>query len=70
MKLSDMKQAVELLAKEWDLGKASSKAKGNVCAWIYLLEILEETEAMVIEKDNGKLTGFCGYAKWKSKKTL
>lgn len=70
MKLSDMKQAVELLAKEWDLGKASSKAKGNVCAWIYLLEILEETEAMVIEKDNGKLTGFCGYAKWKSKKNI
>ena len=34
-----MKQAVELLAKEWDLGKVSSKAKGNVCAWIYLRNI-------------------------------
>lgn len=39
-----MKQAVNLLANEWDLGKTSSRAKGNVCAWIYLLEILEETE--------------------------
>lgn len=53
MKLSEMKQAVELLSKEWDLGKVSAKAKGNACAWIYLLEILEETETMVIEKDNG-----------------
>lgn len=70
MKLSEMKQAVELLSKEWDLGKVSAKAKGNVCAWIYLLEILEETETMVIEKDNGKLIGFCGYAKWKSKKHI
>lgn len=40
IKLSEMKQAVELLANEWDLGKVSSKAKGNVCAWIYLFEIL------------------------------
>lgn len=70
MKLSEMKQAVELLSKEWDLGKVSAKAKGNVCAWIYLLEILEETETMVIEKDNGKLIGFCGYAKWKLKKHI
>ncbi len=70
MKLSEMKQAVELLANEWDLGKVSSKAKGNVCAWIYLLEILEETEKMVIEKDNGKLIGFCGYAKWNSNKHI
>ena len=70
MKLSEMKQAVELLANEWDLGKISSKAKGNVCAWIYLLEILEETEKMVIEKDNGKLIGFCGYAKWNSNKNI
>lgn len=65
-----MKQAVKLLANEWDLGKVSSRAKGNVCAWIYLLEILEETEKMVIEKDNGKLIGFCGYAKWNSNKHL
>ena len=70
MKLSEMKQAVELLANEWDLGKVSSRAKGNVCAWIYLLEILEETEKMVIEKDNGKLIGFCSYAKWKSNKHI
>ncbi len=65
-----MKQAVSLLANEWDLGKVFSKAKGNVCAWIYLLEILEETETMVIEKDNGKLIGFCGYAKWNSNKHI
>lgn len=70
MKLNEMRQAVELLANEWDLGKASSKAKGNVCAWIYLLEILEGIERMVIEKDNDKLIGFCGYSKRKSKKYI
>lgn len=33
-----MKQAVKLLANEWDLGKVSSRAKGNVCVlgFIYL----------------------------------
>lgn len=25
---------------------------------------------MIIEKDNGKLIGFCGYAKWKSSKHI
>lgn len=70
MKYRDMKQAVELLANEWDLGKISSKGKGNVCAWIYLFEILEETEKIVIEKDGDRLIGFCGYAKWNSKKHI
>ena len=58
------------LFNEWDLGKVASQAKGNVCAWIYLFEILEETEIMVIEKDNDKLIGFCSYAKWNSKKKM
>lgn len=70
MKLREMRQAVNLLANEWDLGKVSSQAKGNVCAWIYLFEILEETERMVIEKENGQLIGFCGYAKWNSKRNM
>lgn len=70
MKLREMKQAAQLLKEEWDLGEVSSKAKGNVCAWIYLFEILEKTEKIVIEKDNGNLIGFCGYAKWKSNKHI
>lgn len=70
MNLVEMKQAVDLLYDEWDLGKTPSHSKGKICAWIYLFEILEENEKMVIEKDNGKVIGICGYAKWNSKKHL
>lgn len=68
MKINDLVQAVDLLYNEWDLGKKSSGAKGKICAWIYLMEILEETEKIVTYKIGNKLIGFCGYAKWNSKK--
>ncbi len=68
MKFRDMKRAVELLENEWDLGKVESGASGRLCAWIYLLEILEETEQFVYYRENGKLLGFAGYSKWNSKK--
>ena len=35
-----------------------------------MFEILEETEKMVIEKENGKVIGICGYTKWNSKKHI
>ena len=70
MNLVEMKQSVDILYEEWDLGKTPSRSKGKVCAWIYLFEILEETEKIVIEKENGKVIGICGYAKWNSKKHI
>lgn len=70
MNLVEMKQAVDMLYDEWDLGKTSSRSKGKVCAWIYLFTILEETEKMVIEKEDGKVIGICGYAKWNSKRHI
>lgn len=68
--LVEMKQSVDMLYNEWDLGKISSRSKGKICTWIYLFEILEETEKMIIEKENGKVIGICGYAKWNSKKHI
>ena len=68
MKIWDFPQAIDLLYKEWDLGKTSSKATGRVCAWRYLMCILEESEEIIVYKENKKIIGFCGYAKWKSKK--
>jgi ribosomal protein S18 acetylase RimI-like enzyme len=68
MNLKEMKQSVDMLYSEWDLGKKDSKAIGKTCAWIYLFEILEETEKMIIEKDNNKVIGICGYSKWNSNK--
>lgn len=68
MKFKDMKQAVALLYKEWNLGKKESGATGNICAWIYLMEILSETEQFVIYKEKNKLIGFGGYSNTNSKR--
>lgn len=70
MKIRDMQQAVELLAKEWNLGKSESGAEGNICAWIYLMEILEESEKIITYKENNRLIGLCGYSNDKSNKHL
>lgn len=70
MRYKDMKQAVILLENEWDLGEKESGASRHLCAWIYLMEILEETEQFVYYRENGKLIGFAGYSKWNSKKHL
>ena len=70
MKLKEMNQVVDMLYEEWDLGKTESGAKGKTCAWIYLFEILEESEKIILEKSNNKVIGICGYSKWNSKKHL
>ena len=58
MNYSEMKQAVKLLSKEWNLGKKESGATNDICAWIYLIDILEESERIVKYKDKNKLIGF------------
>ena len=70
MKYNEMKQAVNLLAEEWNLGKEESEAEGNICAWIYLIDVLKESEKIVTYKDGKKLVGFCGYSKENSHKRL
>lgn len=67
MKFSEMKQAVKLLSKEWNLGKREAGAGDDICAWIYLFEILEQSDKIVKYKDGNKLIGFCGYSKKFSK---
>lgn len=68
MKIKYHKQIVDMLYNEWDLGKKNSKAKGKTCAWIYWFEILNEAEQIIIEKEDNKVIGVCGYSKWNSKK--
>lgn len=70
MRIKDMKQAVELFVNEWDLGEKESGASRKLCAWIYLMEVLEETEQFVYYRENGKMLGFAGYSKNNSKKHL
>lgn len=70
MTIKDMKQAVKLFENEWNLGEKESGASRRLCAWIYLMEILEETEKFVYYRENGKLLGFAGYSNNKSKKHL
>ena len=68
MKYKDIKIAVKLLDKEWNLGKKEAETTTDICAWIYLMEVLEETEQFVYYRENGKLLGFAGYSKINSKK--
>ena len=68
MNYNEMKQAVKLLSKEWNLGKKESGANDDICAWIYLFDVLEESEKIIKYKDEDKLIGFCGYSKESSKK--
>lgn len=70
MKPSEMKQIVNMLYNEWNLGKKEAKAKGKICAWIYLFEVLEETEKVILEKESNKVIGMCGYSKRNSKKYI
>ncbi|MDO4283234.1 MAG: GNAT family N-acetyltransferase [Clostridia bacterium] len=67
MKLSEMRQVVDMLYDEWDLGKTPSRAVGKTCAWIYLFGILEESTKVILEKENQKVVGMCGYLKFGSK---
>ncbi len=70
MNYLEMKQAVKLLANEWNLGKKECGATGNICAWIYLLTVLEESEKIVTYKEGKILVGFSGYSNNNSKKHL
>ena len=70
MKYRDMKQAVKLLDKEWNLGKREAETISDICAWIYLMQILEETEQFIYYRKNGKLLGFAGYSKTNSKRHM
>lgn len=68
MKYNEMKQAVKLLSKEWNLGKKEAGADNDICAWIYLFDVLQESERIIKYKDGNKLIGFCGYSKEHSNK--
>lgn len=70
MKYKEMKQVVTLLENEWNLGEKESGATRRLCAWIYMMEILEETEQFIYYRENGRLLGFAGYSKYHSKKYL
>ena len=45
-------------------------ATSNICAWIYLFTILEESEKIITYKDGRKLIGFSGYSNNNSKKYI
>ena len=59
---------LKLLSKEWNLGKKEAEADNDICAWIYLFDILEESETIIKYKDGNRLVGFCGYSKNSSTK--
>ncbi len=68
MLLKDIKAQVRMLMKEWNLGALESGAPHELCAFIYLLEIIEKTEKFVYYRENGELLGYAGYSKKGSRK--
>ena len=70
MNYNEMKQAVKLLSNEWNLGKKEAQADTDICAWIYLFDVLQESEKLIKYKDGNKLIGFCGYSKEISKRHI
>ena len=61
---------VDLLDKQWDLGKEKSGAQGKICAWLYLCEILSEAEKVYIKVENRKFIGYSAYSKWESSRHI
>jgi hypothetical protein len=68
LKLKHYKECINLLDKEWQLGKTQSQAKGNICAWIYMFEILKYSDKLLVYMENDKLLGFVGYLNYKKPK--
>ena len=52
MKYNEMKQAVKLLSKEWNLGKKEAVVDNYICAWIYLFDVLQEIKKHLYMKRN------------------
>lgn len=51
MKLKFIKPALNLLMDEWNLGAKESGAPKNLCALIYLFELIEKSEySYIIQK--------------------
>lgn len=45
-----------------EFSKKEAGADDDICAWIYLLDILQENEKIITYKSGNKLVGFCGYS--------
>lgn len=64
------KECVNILDKEWNLGRTSAGVKGNISAKIYMLEILRDSTEIIVCLDNKKVIGFAGYEKYSDKRNL
>ncbi len=70
MKLKFIKPALNLLMDEWNLGAKESGAPKNLCALIYLFELIEKSEYFIYYTENNRLYGFASYSKKNSKKHI
>jgi Acetyltransferase (GNAT) family. len=68
LKGSYYKNCVKLLNKEWQLGRKQSHATGDICAWIYLFEILRYSDKLLVYIQNDEILGFVGYLNYKKPK--
>lgn len=57
----DYKFLIDILASQWDLGRVQSGAPADLCARIYLYDILSGTDELVTAVDGDVVLGFAGY---------
>lgn len=70
LKIKHLSEFAQMLGEQWDLGKSSSQAEGQICAVIYLLDILKESSELLAASDGGELLAVAGYFKTSSKKSF
>lgn len=50
LKIKELKQMMNILHNQWDLGEEESKTTGPWCAYYLLFDILSKAERMIIKK--------------------
>lgn len=69
-KVKDFLPLVRMLGQEWNLGKRQSQAPGNLCAWLYALDIAAVSTEMFTYKHENKTVGFVSYQAYQKPKKI
>ena len=56
---------VDMFLDEWDLGRSLSQTSGRTCGWVYLFEILSQSDEIIAHYDNGRVCGIAGYGNFR-----
>lgn len=64
-KFKDFPSLVRLLGEEWNLGRRQSQTPGDICVWLYALEIVAEAAKLYCFEQGKSAVGFVGYTAYR-----